>query len=146
MISCTVENVFWNKCGTFISGISIEILVILVSFLYRKQKPNSDCLVTDFSKLHFLLTIKIPLVHTSTVLKIIFTGAKFFKIKQLVNYHGNCCCSVYKAQIKNYKTLCSSASAWRSDTHFHLGLDPWPNDIGLSSKLATQALVGMLAG
>lgn len=141
----TTENTFQKKCGIFISGISTETPVILVSFLYRNQKLNRNCLVMDFSKPHLLCTIKVALVQTSTVLKIILTGAKYFRIKQL-NYHGNCCCPVYKAERKNFKPLCSSASAWGSDTHLHLGLDPWPNDIGLSSKLATQALIGMLAG
>lgn len=109
-INFTVENRLQKKCGTFISVIIIEMPVIPVSFLYRKQKLNSNCLVVDFSKLHVMLTIKVPLVQASTVLKIILTGAKYFRIKQLMNYHGDCCCPVYKAEIKNYKTLCLSAS------------------------------------
>lgn len=34
----------------------------------------------------------------------------------------------------------------RAPPYLHLVLDPWPNGIGLSSKLASQTLIGVLAG
>ena len=39
-----------------------------------------------------------------------------------------------------------AANSLRAPTYLHLVLDPGPDGVGLSSKLAAQALVGMLAG